>query len=85
MSSLLFASEFQKPAERLSILHPGLPEALNQSINLCQGDYASKCVYYPPDYDFYYRQSSPTRIDIAITVYIVGKKYMNEKYLFDNY
>ncbi|CAF3484392.1 unnamed protein product [Rotaria sp. Silwood1] len=72
LSSLLFAGEFQKPLKRLINIYPNLTQLLNDTINLCQNTYSNSCTYYPQNYDFYFRQSTPTWIDIAITVFVIG-------------
>ena len=54
-------------------VYPNLSKALNHSIELCQQvNYTNSCVIYPPDDDLFYRQNTPTWIDIAITVFVVG-------------
>ncbi|CAF3440747.1 unnamed protein product [Rotaria socialis] len=72
LSSLLFAGEFQKPMKRLKDIYPNVSDALNQSIALCDSIYTNACIYCPLDDDFYFRQSTPTWIDIAITIFVVG-------------
>ncbi|CAF0823158.1 unnamed protein product [Rotaria sordida] len=72
LSSLLFAGEFQKPLKRFENIYPDLPQVLNETIYLCQTTYSNICTYYPQDNDFYFRQSTPTWIDIAISVFVIG-------------
>ncbi|CAF0978236.1 unnamed protein product [Adineta steineri] len=72
LSSLLFASEFQKPLIQLRVNYPAISLALNQTIESCQNNSTSNnCLYYPID-DFFFRLNTPTWIDIAITIFIVG-------------
>lgn len=76
LSSLLFAGEFQKPLQRFSEIYSRLSNILNNSISLCQTTYQNNCSYYPQNNDFYFRPSTPTWIDIAVTIFVVG----NNKY-----
>ena len=75
-SSLLFASAFQGPMKRLSLIYPNITLGLNQSILLCQTTFNGSCAVYPPDDDFIFRHSSPTWIDIAITVFVIGERHV---------
>jgi len=72
LSSLLFANEYKKPLARLSISKPNVSRLLNKTIDLCKYNYSNRCLYYPQVDDFYYRHYTPTWIDIAITVFVIG-------------
>ena len=69
-STFSSAREFKQANLKLFSSHSGLGEAFNNSI-FSNATY-NNCIIYPV-HDFYYRSSSPTWIDIAISVFVVGK------------
>lgn len=85
LSSLLFVSEFQKPLKSLSRDFPNISKALNESITSCQNQFKDKCFYYPFKDDFVFRQNTPTVIDVAITIYVVGKTSKHFLLLKENF
>ncbi len=76
VSSFLFAEEFKKNIKRLSDRNEG---------NITRGLYNSRtnafnltnCTIYPTD-EIYFRATSPTWIDITISVFVIGKNRLHK-------
>ncbi len=57
---------------QLQTSYSNISEALSHSITLCEQNYSNSCYIYPAFSDFYFRHNTPTWIDIAITIYVIG-------------
>ena len=73
VSSLLFASEFQKPIHLLSVANPNIFLALQKSAEYKMINNITDCLIYPTS-NLYFRFDRPTSIDIIISVFVIGKK-----------
>lgn len=71
VSSFLFAGEFNKKITRLKDdKYLNISIALNRSIEKMTDE--TSCIIYPND-NLAFRAATPTLIDIAISVFVVGK------------
>ncbi len=69
-STFSSAREFKQGSLKRFSIDSGLSASFNNSIFLYPT--YNNCIIYPV-HDFYYRSSSPTWIDIAISVFVIGK------------